>query len=285
MARQSDILLGPQAFASAGEFAQLAPMYGGNFAWAPNPSEWNSAQGYVPRNLIPIVLESPRFFSVMPNPDKWVEAWRVFIEKHARTIEGLKAGLTVEKAEHQYSGGGEFFEEFVDVKRERSSLSVGMADKYGNVWQSFLEKWIMWGMMHPDTKTPLSVTLADGPTDLLADWYAGAIAFIEPTPDGRRAMKTWLSVNVWPQGTGPIEGKMDKTSALSLRDLSIDLTSLTFYNDGTRAIGQNLLDAVVYTNANPVNMQGAITEISADVAAVTKSYQESAQTIVSGQVA
>lgn len=284
MARQSDILLGANAWSQGNDIPRLDPQYGGQFGWAPNPEEWLSAQAYVPRNLIPIVLEAPRFMQVMPNPEKWIQAWKVMFEKHARTIEGLKAGLTVETAEHAFGAAGEFFQEFTDVKRERSTLSIGMVEKYGNVWQAYLEKCIMYGMMHPETKTPLSVTLADGPTDLLSDWYSGSVAFIEPSADGKRAMKTWICVNVFPQSNGPVEGKMDKTSALSIRELSIDFTSISFYSEGTRSLGQQLLDAINMTWANPNLRDSYIQEIGADVAAATYGYQESVENIADNRV-
>lgn len=284
MARVTDALLGARAWSTGNENAQLDPTYGGQFGYATNPSEWLSAQAYIPRNLIPIVLESPEFFSKMPDSDKWVMAWKVFWEKHARTIEGLKAGLNVDVAEHAFGGAGEMFQEFTDVKRERSTLSVGLVDKYGNVFQNYFEKYIMYGMMHPETKIPLTATLADGPTDNLADWYSGSLAFLEPDPTGKRVIRTWISTNVFPQGTGPIEGKLDKTSAFSIKELSLEFTSLTFINEGTRAYGQQLLDGIRLIGANPQSRASFIKEIAPDVLAATKGFQESVENIAADQV-
>lgn len=284
MARVTEALLGSKAWNQGSQNVQLNPLYGGQFGYSTNPSEWISAQAYLPRNLIPIVLEAPKFFQNMPDPQKWVEAFRVMFEKHARTIEGLKAGLTVDVAEHQFGGGGEFFQEFTDVKRERSTISVGLVDKYGNVFQNFLERWIMYGMMHPETKTPLTATLDNAPTDNLADNYAGTVAFLEPDPTGKRVYRCWISTNLWPQGTGPIEGKMDKTSPLSIKELSLEFTSLSFINEGTKAFGQQLLDGINMTNANPQSRASFITEISADVAAVTAGYKESVESIANNRV-
>ena len=279
MARLTDTLLGQVAWSADNETPQLNPELGGSFAYAPNPSEWLGSQAYVPRHLIPLVLETPRFFNYMPNPEKWVAAWKAMFEKHARTIEGLKAGLTVDVAEHAFGGGGEMFQEFTDVKRERSTLSLSMVDREGNVFQNFLERCIMYGMMHPETKTPLSMTLSDGPTDNLADWYGGTVAFIEPDRTGKRAMRTWISTNVWSQGTGPIEGKMDKTSALSIKELSLEFTSLTFYGEGTRIYGQELLSGLTRNWSNPSIRKSFISEIAPDVAAATHGWEESMKSI------
>ena len=285
MARVTDALLGKVAWSQGNETAQLDPTYGGQFGWATNPKEWVSAQAYLPRNLIPIVLESPKFFSKMPDSSKWVTAWKVFIEKHVRTIEGLKAGLTVDVGEHAFGGAGEMFQEFQDVKRERSTLTFGLVDKYGNVFQQFIERWITYGMMHPETKTPLLLTL-DGanPTDNLADNYSGTVAFIEPDPTGKRCIRCWISTNVWPQGTGPIEGKMDKTSALTIKELSLEFSSLTFINEGTRTYGQELLDAVTMTNANPQLRAAFISSIASDVAATAQGWNESVTSVAADRV-
>lgn len=284
MARQSDILLGAKAWNSGSSNTELNPGLGGQFGWATTPAEWLSAQAYVPRNLIPIVLEAPGFFSVMPDADLWVTAWKVLFEKHARTIEGLKAGLTVDVAEHAFGGAGEMFQEFVDVKRDRSTLTLGLVDKYGNVWQQFLEKVITYGMMHPETKTPLSATLSSGPTDNLADNYGGTVAFIEPDPTGKKAIRTWITTNIWPHTTGPIEGKMDKTSSLSIKDLSIDFSALSFIGEGTKAFGQELLDGINMTWANPQLRESFIKSASADVSAAVNGYKESVESVGTNRV-
>lgn len=285
MSRLSDALLGSKAWMSGSDVPTLNPEHSGQFGYAVNPEAWISAQAYVPRNLIPIVLEAPEFFQKMPDSALWVAAFKCLFEKNARTIEGLKAGLTVDVADHPFGGAGEVFQEFVDVKRERSTLTIGLVDKYGNVYQQFLERWITYGMMHPETKIPLTATLAGGgPTDNLANWYSGTVAFIEPDPTGKRALRTWISTNVWPQGTGAVEGKMDKTSALSIKELSLEFTSLTFINEGTRAYGQELLDGINTTYANPQLRASFIKSISPDVAAVTSGYAESVTSVADKRI-
>ena len=281
MGRQTDILLGANAWSSGNDKQpMLDPKYGGQFGWATNPAEWYSAQAHLPRHLIPIVLETPRFFKHMPNPEYWVAAWKLFFEKHARKIEGLKAGLTVEVVEHDFGGGGEKFQEYANVTRERSTLSVSAIEKYGNVWQEFWGRVITYGMMDPETKTPLS-TVLDGAdlSDNLADWYSGTIAFIEPDATGKRCRHCWIGANIWPHSNGPIEGTMDKTSALTLKDLSLEFSITAFYGQGTRVFGQELLDGIAKTWANPSLRKSFITEVSADVAAVTKGYKESVENI------
>lgn len=283
--RLTEALLGAKAWQTGNENPALNPALGGQFGYATNPEEWLNAQGYVPRNLIPIVLESPRFFQYMPDRKYWDTIWRLLWEKHARVIEGLRAGLTVETGEHAFGGAGEMFEEIIDVKRERSTLSVTLNDKYGNVFQNFFERMITYGGMDPQTKTPLSVTLeGGGPSDNLADQYTGSVGFIQPDPTGKRCERMWISVNVFPKGTGSIEGRMDKTTALTVKELTLEFTSLTFINEGTRVYGQQLLDAINMTHANPQARRSPIESIDPNVEATDKGYRESVENIAARRV-
>lgn len=285
MSRQADILLGSNAWATGNENPKLNPMYGGQFGWATNPAEWYSAQAHIPRHLFPIVLETPLFFKYMPNPDYWITAWRVFWEKHVRKISGLKAGLVAEVAEHDFGGAGEKFQEFTNMTRERSELAVELVDKYGNVWQDYWEHVMLYGMMDPETKTPLTATLEnDGPKDQLADWYSGTIAFIEPDATGRRAHRVWLGANIWPHSNGPVEGNMDKTTALSIKELSLDFSITAFYGHGTRALGQELMDGISKNWANPQLRKAFLKEINPDVQAIKKGYAESVTSVATEKV-
>ncbi len=264
----------------------LDPTFGGEFGWATNPVEWLGAQAHIPRNLIPIVLDTPSFFQYMPDSAKWVAAGKLLWEKQARSIEGLKDTLTVDTSEHAFGGDGRMFEEFVDVKRERSTLSLGMIDKYGQVWQNYLHRVIRYGMMDPETKVPMTSTI-DGANqpDLLASQYSWTIAFIQPDPRQKSCMRCWICVNVWPKTTGPIEGKMDKTASLTQSDLSLDFTCLDFVNEGTRQIGQQLLTNMNLSRGNPYLQEAFIKEIAPDVKAIAKGYEESITRIAQGAVA
>jgi len=87
-----------------------------------NYEEWISNQAYIQRNIIPIVLRTPKFFNYMPDPAKWVETYKALIELHPLTITGLTSGLTVETDEHAIGGAGEMQEEITKVLREYQTL-------------------------------------------------------------------------------------------------------------------------------------------------------------------
>lgn len=61
-----------------------------------NYDEWMSNQAYISRNIIPIVIRYPKFFDLLPDSKKWIEAYKALIELHPLSIEGLSSGLTVE---------------------------------------------------------------------------------------------------------------------------------------------------------------------------------------------
>lgn len=282
--RLKDALLGNTAWQTGNENVALNPLLGGSFGYAANPAEWLNAQAYKPQHLIPIVLETPLIFNKMDNPKMWHGAWKLYFEKHCRVIDGLKAGLTVETAEHAFSGDGRQFEEYTNVTRERSSLSTTSTDTYGNVYQMYWDRVIRFGLMDSQTKLPMAQTLSDAPTDNLADQYSGSIAFIEPTADGKRCQRCWIGVNIFPKSNGPVEGKMDKTTALSIKELSLDFTILDFIDEGTRVFGQEILNGINKYYANPQIRNSFINEIAPDVLAVTQGYKESTESIATNRV-
>lgn len=280
MARLTDALLDQQAFARGASQPMLDVSHGGQHGYSPVLSEWVSNAAYVRRNLICILLEAPRFFQTMPEPDKWVRTLKSLVEHQARTIEGLNAGLTVELDEHPVGGAGEFQQEFTDVKRARSEPVFGFVEKYGMPIQTFLYNWITYGMMDPDTKFAMSGTLqGTRPTDLLADWYSMSCLFIEPDPTHRKVVKSWVTTNMFPKGTGEIIGKRDLTAASEVLNLSVEFTGISQFNLGTNVFAQKVLDSVNLTNANPYLRPSFINGISADVAAADLGYKKGIETL------
>ena len=262
--------------------SQVAPMldisYGGQFGWSPNQAEWISNQAYVRRPLVCILLEAPGFFQAMPNPPLWVQTLKSLVELHPRSIEGLKADLTVDTDEHPAGGAGEMMQEFIDVKRARSEIAFTFVEKYGMPISNFLYSWITYGMMDPDTKvsmlatisgavqaqslgTPLNGSQVAG--DLLADWYSMSCLFFEPDPIHTNVLKAWVATNMWPKGTGTIEGKRDLTTPGELNTLNIEFTSICQYNLGTKLFAQSILDQINIVNANP-NLRPSFIQPGAD---------------------
>lgn len=279
MSRLVDAILDQKAFARGATNPMLDLTHGGQMGWAPNLTEWISNQAYVRKNLVCILLEAPRFFQLMPEPQKWVACLKSLLELHARTIEGYNAGLEAEFDEHDVGGGGEKHHELVNMKREQSVPVFGFVEKYGMPIQTFIQNWMLYGGMDPETKYALVGTLSgDKPTDMLADWFTATVLVFEPDPTHRKVMKAWVTTNMFPKRTGEIVGKRDLTASSELTNLSIEFTGISQYGIGTNLFAQKILDSINITNANPYLRPSFIQNISADVAAAA-GYEASVENL------
>lgn len=286
MSRITNAILDQRAFGQGATQPMVDISFGGQHGWAPNLTEWVSNQAYVRRNLVCILLEAPRFFQLMPEPQKWVDSLKSLFELHCRTIEGFNGALTVEIDEHPVGGAGEMQQEFTDVKRARSEPSFGFVEKYGMPIQTFLHHWITYGLMDPDTKFAMAGTLSgQKPDDMLADWYSASALFFEPDPTHKKVVKSWVTTNMFPKGTGEIIGKRDLTSASELSNLTVEFTGLSQFNLGTNVFAQRILDSINIDNANPYLRESFIQDIHADVSNSEQGYIGGINSLTSKAVA
>lgn len=280
MARIPNALLDQKAFGRGANQPMLDVTFGGQNAFAPNLTEWVSNQAYVRRNLICVLLEAPRFFQLMPDPQKWVDTLKSIVELHAKTIEGLNGGITLEFDEHAVGGAGEMQQEVTDSKRARSEPVFTFVEKYGLPIQTFLYQWLTYGVMDPDTKIALVNTLTGTkPTDMLADQYTASMLFMEPDPSHTKINRSWVCTNMMPKSAGTIEAKRDLTAASEILTLNIEFTSIAQFNLGTNLFAQSILDQINQQNANPYTKKSFISAISSDVAASTESYRSNIENL------
>ena len=216
-----------------------------------NYDEWMSNQAYVSRNIIPIVLRYPKFFDLLPDSKKWIEAYKALIELHPLTIEGLTSGLTVETDEHAVGGSGEMQEEITDVKRARSTVSFTYKEKAGKTIQKLLDYIIRYGYMDPDVKRPLVVNLLsddDFKTKVgdmyTADFYTGTVLFIEPDITHKYVVDAWLTTNMFFKSNGDRTGKRDINSAGAGIDLSIESSGITLNNKAVTVLAETILGKI-----------------------------------------
>lgn len=248
---------------------------GGQHGWAPNLTEWVSNQAYVSRPLICILLEAPRMFTVMPDSQKWISSLKALFELHAKSIDGMQAGLKVDTDEHAVGGGGEMQQEVTNVTRERSTPKFSFTEKYGRPIQTLLEYWIRYGLMDPETKYALLGTMNKSDVkDLLADWYSATCLFMVPDPMHKKIDKAWITTNMFPLSNGDITAKRDLTAGQEILTLDIDFSGISQYGLGVNQFAQTILDNINTTNADPFMRPGFVNKISADVAAAnTNGYK------------
>lgn len=259
--------------------------FGGQNGWSPrlgyidssdskNYSEWISNHKYVSKNIIAVVLQTPRFFDYMPEPQKWVKTFKSLMELHSKSIEGLQSGLTVEFSEHAVGGAGEMQEELTNVTRARSTITHTFEEKAGKPINRFLTDWIRYGMMDPDTKHALIGTIANFNSAELytPDYYTASILYFEPDITGRTVVEAWLCTNMAPKSNGEVVGKRDLTSGGEVKEMAIEFTSITMYNQAVRQLAQNILTNMTTIKTDPNNLP---LFVSTDrVIAVDKALQE-----------
>ena len=285
MPRLDNALLDGQAFSKDTTNAMLNLSNGGYFSWSPNHAEFINNQAYIRRNLVPIALEAPRFFQLMPNPDVWVACYKALIEKHCRMIDGYQAGLKASFDDHPVGGAGEVHQEVTDMKRDRSEPVFTFIEKYGRPIQTFLEYWMRYGMMDPETKYAMIGTLANNvPSDLLADWFTGTILVFEPNPLHNKIEKAWITTNFAPMNNGEVIGKRDVTAASEVLTLTIPFTGISQYGLGVNKFAQSVLDNIRMANANPFNAPAMLKEISKDVEAAVKGYKQNVADLAASAV-
>ena len=274
MARLKDTVA-TDSFVRDGE-KMLDIEHGGQHGWSPRLGKidtdgikyenWISNQAHVRRNVVAIVLKTPRFFEYMPDKEKLQKMMKALIELHAESIEGLTSGLTVEFGEHAVGGGGEQQEEFIDVKRARSTITTTFTEKAGRPIQKFLDLYIRYGIMDPDTKTPLVATLDGFESDVYTNDYAGAtVLFFEPDVTNTNIVSAWLSSNFMPKSNGEKIGGKDKTAAGEIIKHSIGWTSITTDNKEVEVLAKTFLDRLNNVAVIPNEMPLFVDDIIADI--------------------
>ena len=273
MARNEKTFIGNMAYGALGyggaQALNLAE--GGFFGWSPDLANTLSEQGYVRKPMEIVVLETPRFCNLMPNPDQWHASFRNLFERKAIRVEGYNAGLTVETDDHAAGGAGEMMQEPVNVTRARSEPSFSFIEVYGRSIQKLHDQWIRYAIMDPDAKYAMLTTLgSQAPSDLLSDWYSASILAYEPDPIHRGVEKAWLTTNFFPLSNGEVTGVRDLTTGSELSRLTIQYSGVSVVGNGINAFAQEIMNATNLDNADPYNKASFIKEIAPDVLAAAQ---------------
>lgn len=230
---------------------------------------------YVRRNMIAVLMEAPRGFQHLPQPEQWVATLKSLIELQANSIEGLNSTLSVEFSEVAVGGAGEMQEDITNVTRERSTPTFTWTEKYGKPINAFLSGWITNLMMDPITKVPNVMTRSgDKPTDILPDYTSCTVMFIEPDPTHTRVVHAWLSTNMMPKTAGETVGARNLTTAGETVEYSVEFTALTQEGLGVQLLAQRYLDEMNMAAVNPNLKPAFINHIESDIIAEDSGYHD-----------
>lgn len=291
MARLKDAVLDKEKlYAGTAPAANL--VYGGQQGYMPRIGtiaedgkvyeEWISSEAYVSKNIIPVVIRTPKFFELMDDKAMWIDTFKALIELHPQTITGLTSGLTVEFDETAVGGAGEQLESLTDVKRARSSVSMTYKEKANKAITKFFDTFIRYGMMDPDVKAPLVTKLINNIDEIggiySADFWTATVIFIEPDVTQRVCVDAWLRTNMAPKSNGERTGERNMANAGSGKELSIDWTGITMNNAAVLKLGQKFLDEMSVLSKLPDTDMVVPTApdggISADVDSSNIGYNE-----------
>ncbi len=271
MSRLTDaILTGAYSNSISRPMLDVSPT--GYQGWAPDLTNWVSNQAHLEGQMVCLLVEPPKMFSVMPNSQKWIASLKSLFETHARNIDGMNAGLKVDTDEHAVGGAGEMHQEFTNVTRERSQPKFQFIEKYGRPIQTLLDYWIRYGIMDPETKHALLGTMGRPEVkDMLADWFTATCLFYVTDPLHKTIDKAWLTTNMAPLGTGEIVGKRDLTSSKTILTLDVEFSGISQVGLGVNSFAQSVLDRINTLNADPFMKPSFVNKIAADVEAVNAS--------------
>lgn len=248
---------------------------GGQYGYQANFDAYVSNTGYRPQNIIAILLEAPRGFQYLPNPEKSIAVLKALIENQSHQITGLNRGLEIESSERPLGAGGHMQQDPTNVTETQSTPTHVWHERHGAPIHSFWEWYVRNLIADPITKQPGLMNLSDDPPDdHLADMYAFTTLYIEPDPLRRHVVEAWLSTNMYPTEVPTIESQKDATTGQDIPELSMEFASLVMRSAGVREFAQELLDNLNYVNAGPMQRPSFVEGIQPDIEAAEHGYLE-----------
>lgn len=286
MTRLSDTMILPGQGISSGVGRRMSsPSYAGVMGWSPNQNHWINKTGYVRRNIIPIVLRLPGGFAYLPNPDDWYAAGRSIFETHPLSIDGLQSTMQVAVSSTPYGGAGEQFQDPTNVTRDQTTPTFELPDVYGAPVNAFLETWIQYLIMDPETKTALINTLGGQiPPDMMADIYTMDMLFIEPDPQQGTVIRAWIVYNMFPLSGGEVVGRRNITSDMDQVRYNITMAGFAQVGTGVKAFAQSVLDGMRIAGANPFHRRTYLDGIDADVLKARTGWGNQLEELANNQV-
>lgn len=238
----------------------------GTQVFTPDLANLASNTPHVTRNVIPFLIESPRFFSYAANSAQLHRSLKALLENHVRNIDGLQQTVTVDSGESAWGGSGEVIQTPTNVTLSRSNPTLQCWELQGRAIQRFIRWWITYGIGDYNTKIPRIV--AEGtvlPEKYDATFYGATVLFVEPDPTFQDVVSAALMTNFYPTTTGPWELRKDVSQIGQNLDLSLEFTGIQDVSEGTIEYARNLMKTLNVKGLNPNSNRSWLEDISADV--------------------
>lgn len=203
---------------------------------------------YVSRPTRALLLEAPRAFAYLPNPEMWVAALKSLVETASETIDGLDQSVRVEYVQTNL-GATEIQEEMARVTRERSEVTMKWTDRKGMPISRFFRGWIEMVLGNPETQIPGLVafsTFINAPMSIsyTPDFNGATMLFFEPDEYFRTINKAWLITDMKPDNAGEIRGQKDLTAAGEKLEITVKFTGVQQVGEGVDYLAQVILNSM-----------------------------------------
>lgn len=274
--RSSDIFTGQTGYGRIGPDNMINLAQAGTRQYAINIDNLAGNSAYIRRNVIPFLIEAPRFFRFMDDPEMMVRGLKALVERHTRTITGLNRTVRVTSAEVASGGSGEVWQTPTNVTRDRSNPVFGGFELQGRAITHFIHTWIVWGIGDENSKVPLVATLGDvKSTDYDSSFYGATMLFVEPDPTHTEVVNAILCTNMYPTETPNWEAGMDRgTFGGDQEEYSIPFTATSDVSMGVRILARTKLRELQLAGLDPNGTAILLNDASADVKAASNGIKE-----------
>lgn len=285
MARYSDPMAPRTPYGAGGAVNTINLAQAGTDVFTPDLANLASNTPHVTRNLVPFLIEAPRFFKYAPNSRQLNRSLKALIENHVRTIDGIQQTLTVESGESPWGGSGERIQAPINVTRAVSNPTLGCWELQGRAIQRFIRWWITYGIADENTKVPRIVSEGVVPPEKYdATFYGATVLMVEPDPTFQDVVSAYMLTNFYPLGTGPWESRKDVSQIGQNLDLSLEFASITDPSEGVIEYARGLFRTLNIKGMNPNSRRSWIGGIDADVKAANMGIEEQLKQSASNRV-
>lgn len=267
MPRYSNPFIGNRAYGRGHAANTIDIRQAGTKQFAPNLENLAANTPYVRRNVVPFLIEAPRFFQYTANPELMVRCLKAFIENHTRTIDGLNQQIEVETADAPVGGSGERIQTPTNVTRAVSNPTHGTYELQGRAITKFMKWWITYGIGDENTKVPLIVSESDqlSAENYDVNFYGATILYVEPDPTFTDVVSAWLCTNMYPTATPPWEGSKDASQLGQNLDINVEFTATSDVSMGTVLFARQILQSLNLSGMNPNENPSWLENIGAEV--------------------
>lgn len=259
---------------------------GGPYGFTPDFKKRLNWSSYIKQPLINILLSSPGFFDLLPNPEIFHGTLKDLIELNSKQTTGFRSTINVEYAQVEANRSGEFWQDVSMSKRERTEPNYTFVERMFKPVNKFLEFWIRYGIQDPETGIPLVSTL-DGVENyrLVSSNTSMVTIHIEPDPTHREVVNAYLCFNQQPMTGGLVEGERNIFTGQQVLEYQVPFTATTMVGYSVNKLAQKLLDELNLVGANPASRELFVDDVSANIKAITQTgYKEALNLISEEQV-